>query len=63
MARAPDNMLAEEAFTRRETFPVAAVVVVHDDTSLMRATLEEIATLVEHIVSEKVSVSLAHIFR
>lgn len=51
MARAPDAMLAEEASTRRERFPVAAVFVVHDDISLMRTTLEEIATVVEHIVS------------
>lgn len=53
MARAPNKMLAEGAFTRREAFPVAAVVVVHDDISLMRATLEEIATVVEHVVSER----------
>ena len=51
MARAPDKMLVEEAPVRRERFPVAAVVVVHDDISLMRTTLEEIATVVEHIVS------------
>lgn len=51
MARAPDKIVAEEASTRRERFPVAAVVVVHDDIALMRTTLEEVATVVEHIVS------------
>lgn len=51
MARAPNKMVAEEASTRRERFPVAAVVVVHDDIALMRTTLEEVAAVVEHIVS------------
>lgn len=30
---------------------MAVVIVVHDDISLMRATLEEAAVVVEHIVS------------
>lgn len=52
MGRGPDDLLVKEALTRRERMPVAAVVVVHDDISLMRANLEEVAAVVEHIVSE-----------
>lgn len=52
MERGPDNVLVEEASVRRESFPVAAVVVVHDDISLMRATLEEVAWVVEYMVSK-----------
>lgn len=41
----------KEASARRELFPVSVVVVVHDEISLLRETLEEIAGVVEHIVS------------
>lgn len=51
MKRAPDEVLEREVLARRQRFPVAAVVVVHNDISLMRATLEEVAVVVEHIVS------------
>ena len=51
MKRAPDKTLERDASRRRESFPVAVVVVVHDDISLMRATLEEVAVAVEFIVS------------
>lgn len=51
MKRAPDKTLEHDALLRRERFPVAVVVVVHDDISLMRATLEEVAIVVEFIVS------------
>lgn len=52
MQRAPDEHLSKGgALARRKEFPVAAVVVVHDDISLMRATLEEVAVVVECIVS------------
>lgn len=51
MDRTPDQLLEREAAARREIFPVAVVVVVHDDISLMRTTLEEVAVAVEHIVS------------
>lgn len=51
MKRGPDETLERDALLRRERFPVAVVVVVHDDISLMRATLEEVATVAEFIVS------------
>lgn len=51
MKRGPDENLERDALRRRESFPVAVVVVVHDDISLMRATLEEVAMVVEFIVS------------
>lgn len=51
MERTPDEVLVHEVLARRQRFPVAAVVVVHDDISLLRATLEEVAVVVEHIVS------------
>lgn len=51
MGRTLDNLLAQEASIRRKNFSVAAVVVVHDGISHMRATLEEVAQVVEHIVS------------
>lgn len=51
MKRAPDKTLERDALLRRERFPVAVVVVVHDDISLMRATLEEVAVVVEFLVS------------
>ncbi|CAM9498628.1 unnamed protein product [Ectocarpus fasciculatus] len=50
MGRAPNERLAREALNRRKRFPVAVVVVVHDDISLMRAVLEEVAVVVEHIL-------------
>lgn len=52
MGRSPDVTLVQEGLNRRNQFPVAAVVVVHDDISLMRVALEEVALVVEHIVSE-----------
>lgn len=52
MERTPTNILANEALIRRKQFPVAVVVVVHDEVSLLRATLEEVAIVVEHIVSD-----------
>lgn len=57
MERNPDKILANEALIRRKWFPVAVVIVVHDDISLLRATLEEVAIVAEHIVSEKDAVS------
>lgn len=53
MGRSPNERLAREALDRRKRFPVAVVIVVHDDISLMRAVLEEVAAVVEHIVSNK----------
>ncbi|CAM9226878.1 unnamed protein product, partial [Pylaiella littoralis] len=50
MGRAPDAVLVHEVLVRRHRFPVAVVIVVHDDISLMRATLEEAAVVVEHIL-------------
>ncbi|CAM9672059.1 unnamed protein product [Ectocarpus sp. 6 AP-2014] len=50
MGRSPNERLAREALDRRKRFPVAVVVVVHDDISLMRAVLEEVAAVVEHIL-------------
>ncbi|CAB1101889.1 unnamed protein product [Ectocarpus sp. CCAP 1310/34] len=50
MGRSPNKRLAREALERRKRFPVAVVVVVHDDISLMRAVLEEVAAVVEHIL-------------
>ncbi|CAM9753558.1 unnamed protein product [Scytosiphon promiscuus] len=50
MGRFPDSLLVRDALKRQTRFPVAVVVVVHDDISLMRATLEEVATVVEHIL-------------
>lgn len=52
MERSPEDELVQGALNRRKQFPVAAVVVVHDDISLMRTALEEVALVVEHIVSE-----------
>lgn len=52
MERAPDKVLVREALVRRNKFPVAIVVVVHDEISLMLEALEEVAVVVEHIVSE-----------
>lgn len=51
MQRPPDKTLERDAVLRREKFPVAVVVVVHDDISLMRASLEGVAAVVELIVS------------
>lgn len=51
MERTPDKLLVDKALVRRKEFPVAVVVVVHDETSLMPAALEEVAVVVEHIVS------------
>lgn len=53
MNRAPDREMLNKAVVRRHSFPVAIVVVVHDDISLMRAALENVAVVVEHIVSER----------
>eukprot|EP00752_Nemacystus_decipiens_P004605 g4204.t1 len=50
MERSPDDELVTETLNRRTQFPVAAVVVVHDDISLMRTALEEVALVVEHIL-------------
>lgn len=52
MERAPDQKMLDKAVGRRQTFPVAVVVVAHGDISLMRPALEEVAVVVEHIVSE-----------
>lgn len=57
MKRAPDETLERHALRRRESFPVAVVVVVHDDISLMRATLEEVAMVVEFVVSVPTAVA------
>lgn len=51
MKRAPEKVLVDEALIRRKRFPVAVVVAVHDEISLMRTALEEVAIVVEHIVS------------
>ena len=51
MERSPDKELMLEALNRRADFPVAAVVVVHDGITHMRATLEEVAIAIEYIVS------------
>lgn len=51
MGRAPDKSLVHEALVRRNRFPVAVVVVVHDEISLMASALKEVALVVEHIVS------------
>lgn len=51
MERGPHLDLINEALARRRKFPVAAVVVVHDDISLLRAALEAAAIVVEYIVS------------
>lgn len=51
MERGPDEILVHEALNRQKHFAVAVVVVVHDDISLMRTALEEVALVVEHIVS------------
>ena len=51
MERKPDKILEYEILVRKERFPIAVVIVVHNDISLMRATLEEVAIVVEHIVS------------
>lgn len=53
MERGPHRDLVDEALVRRQQFPVAAVVVVHDDISLLRAALEAAAIVVEYIVSER----------
>lgn len=53
MKRAPDKTLERDALHRRESFPVAAVVVVHDDISLMRESLEAVSVVVEFVVSVK----------
>eukprot|EP00752_Nemacystus_decipiens_P014776 g13155.t1 len=50
MQRAPDKTLERDALLRRERFPAAVVVVVHDDISLMRASLEAVAVAVELIL-------------
>lgn len=52
MKRAPDRRMLEKAVVKRKTFPVAVVVAAHDDISLLRPALEEVAVVVEHIVSE-----------
>lgn len=52
MERAPDTVLAHGVLDRRKRFPVAAVVVVNEDISILRSSLEEVAVVVEHIVSE-----------
>lgn len=44
--------MLEKAVVKRKTFPVAVVVAAHDDISLLRPALEEVAVVVEHIVSE-----------
>lgn len=54
MERTPDEVLANNVLDRRKRFPVAVVVVIHDETSLMRAALDEIAVVVEHIVSANI---------
>ncbi|CAM9672191.1 unnamed protein product, partial [Ectocarpus sp. 6 AP-2014] len=50
MERAPDTVLAHGVFDRRKRFPVAAVVVVNEDISILRSSLEEVAVVVEHIL-------------
>ncbi|CAM9157458.1 unnamed protein product [Hapterophycus canaliculatus] len=50
MERAPDKLLVRSALIRRKQFPVAMVVVVLDDTSLLCAALEEVAVVVEHVL-------------
>lgn len=52
MKRTPDTVLAHGVLDRRKRFPVAAVVVVNEDISILRSSLEEVAVVVEHIVSE-----------
>lgn len=53
MERVPDHRMLEKAVIRRRAFPVAVVVVAHDDVSLLRPALEEVAVVVEHIVSDQ----------
>ncbi|CAN0301288.1 unnamed protein product [Ectocarpus sp. 12 AP-2014] len=50
MERAPDTVLAHGVLDRRKRFPVAAVVVVNEDISILRSSLEEVAVVVEHIL-------------
>lgn len=50
MGRGPSKNLLEEASARRRTFPVVAVIVVHDEISVLRQTLEDVVDVVEHIV-------------
>lgn len=54
MERTPDKVLEDNVLDRRKRSPVAVVVVIHDETSLVRAALDEIAIVVEHIVSDNV---------
>lgn len=56
MRREPDKFIKRHTAYRRERFPVAVMVVVHEDFSLMRVALEEVAIVVEHIVSGKSAV-------
>lgn len=51
MERVPDNEVML-ALDRRNRFPVAVVVMVHDNISILRSSLEGVAVVVEHIVSE-----------
>ncbi|CAM9351211.1 unnamed protein product [Ectocarpus sp. 13 AM-2016] len=50
MERTPDKVLEDNVLDRRKRFPMAVVVVIHDETSLVRAALDEIAIVVEHIL-------------
>ncbi|CAM9968750.1 unnamed protein product, partial [Pylaiella littoralis] len=50
MERGPHKDLMHGALARRQEFPVAAVVVVHDDVSLLRPALEAAAIVVEYIL-------------
>ncbi|CBJ29237.1 conserved unknown protein [Ectocarpus siliculosus] len=50
MERTPDKVLEDNVLDRRKRFPVAVVVVIHDENSLVRAALDEVAIVVEHIL-------------
>lgn len=53
MGRGSDPLLVEENSARREKFPVAALVVVHDEAKFLKATLEDVALVIEHVVSQR----------
>eukprot|EP00752_Nemacystus_decipiens_P004611 g4210.t1 len=50
MKRSPDRRMLETAVVRRKTSPVAMVVMAHDEISLLRPALEEMAVIVDHIL-------------
>lgn len=52
MERAPDTEVMH-ALDRRKQFPVALLVMAHDNIAIMRPSLEGVALVVEHIVSVK----------